>query len=525
MKKLLLSLTLCALALFLCPAAQAATWYVDSTATGSNNGTSWANAWTNIDQINGVGVGDVVYISGGPSGSTRTYTMTNYWKPAGGTVSSRITYQIGQDAAHNGTAIFNAVTPGATWIDLSNETPSSNINISGDAGDGLMHFKLVGYGSAIYSDKVSNFHISYIDASSGIGDGGALFENPNPSGVEIDHWNVLVSDMNADRFMFALFNGSTWDAGGSIHHCTIKVPTLANGVGADALQWVGSGFSIHDNLIIGYLANYTGNQHQDGWQAGGGSYIKIYNNTFVGISNYAIYGESAGGGYSHVRVYNNIVYGPGGGGIVFSSSQLDATMDDVLIANNIVVDDVSQPYVFIFYGKTITGANDAVRNNISVNNNNSSDYWIDDPRIANTNNVQLTSTQAAADFVNYTPNNWSNDDLHLRSAASALINAGVSLSSYFTTDKDGNARPSTGPWDIGAYEYVPLVIYGDVSGNGSITAYDAALAAQYAVALITLSDEQITKADVSGNGSVSAYDATLIAQRAVGLISKFPIEG
>jgi len=69
------------------------------------------------------------------------------------------------------------------------------------------------------------------------------------------------------------------------------------------------------------------------------------------------------------------------------------------------------------------------------------------------------------------------------------------------------------------------VIYGDVSGDGEVTAYDAALAAQASVGIITLTPEQTVKADVSGDGEVSAYDAALIAQYSVGIINKFPVEG
>jgi hypothetical protein len=62
---------------------------------------------------------------------------------------------------------------------------------------------------------------------------------------------------------------------------------------------------------------------------------------------------------------------------------------------------------------------------------------------------------------------------------------------------------------------------GDVSGNGTVSAYDAAMVLQYVVGLITLTDTQIEAADVSKNGTVSAYDAALILQYVLGLITSF----
>jgi pimeloyl-ACP methyl ester carboxylesterase len=66
--------------------------------------------------------------------------------------------------------------------------------------------------------------------------------------------------------------------------------------------------------------------------------------------------------------------------------------------------------------------------------------------------------------------------------------------------------------------------YGDVSGDGTVADDDATLTAQYAVGLVTLTNEQILAADVDGDGEVSAYDAALISQYVQGVISKFPAE-
>jgi len=67
--------------------------------------------------------------------------------------------------------------------------------------------------------------------------------------------------------------------------------------------------------------------------------------------------------------------------------------------------------------------------------------------------------------------------------------------------------------------------YGDVSGDGRVTAYDAGLVLQYVVGLRTFTPEQISLADVSGKNGVTAYDAGLILKYVVGLITRFPVQG
>ena len=54
-------------------------------------------------------------------------------------------------------------------------------------------------------------------------------------------------------------------------------------------------------------------------------------------------------------------------------------------------------------------------------------------------------------FVKYSPNSPDND-FHLSQDDKSARKAGVSLSQYFTIDKDDQPRPNTSGWSIGAYE-------------------------------------------------------------------------
>ncbi len=65
-------------------------------------------------------------------------------------------------------------------------------------------------------------------------------------------------------------------------------------------------------------------------------------------------------------------------------------------------------------------------------------------------------------------------------------------------------------------------LLGDVSGNGRVMAFDAALVLQSTVGLFVISDTMA--ADVSGDGTISPFDASLILRFVVGIITQFPAE-
>ena len=70
-------------------------------------------------------------------------------------------------------------------------------------------------------------------------------------------------------------------------------------------------------------------------------------------------------------------------------------------------------------------------------------------------------------------------------------------------------------------------LYGDVSGNDEVRAFDASVALRYVVRLLNWQNpvRDSIAADVSGDGSIKSFDASLILRYAAGLITKFPVEG
>src|ERR1700757_3506596 len=105
--------------------------YIDNTATGLNNGTSWANAWNSFKSIPGsFAAGDIIYISGGTSGQTYTYAANGQFPAVTGGVSGNtITFAVGQDSSHNGIVTFDGGGTNNQWMFAAATKPISWITI------------------------------------------------------------------------------------------------------------------------------------------------------------------------------------------------------------------------------------------------------------------------------------------------------------------------------------------------------------------------------------------------------------
>ena len=68
------------------------------------------------------------------------------------------------------------------------------------------------------------------------------------------------------------------------------------------------------------------------------------------------------------------------------------------------------------------------------------------------------------------------------------------------------------------------VTYGDVDGDGKVSATDALEVLKSVVGKVTLTDHQFKAADTDGNGKADAADALNILKKVVGKIDKFPVE-
>ncbi len=444
--------------------ARATTWYVDGKATGANNGTSWANAWTSVSGISGVGAGDTVYISGGPSGQSQTYILNSTWTPVGGNPGSLITYQIGQDPAHNGIAVFDCSAAG-TWLGRAN-----NITVSGNAGDGQMHFSLSRASFVAYLPNTVNVTISYINmgqVTEGNGGGTGVIDANPVNGLQIDHCWCMIVDPNADHFSYCLFQGNGYDQSRAFNN-TIYIPRGQYAFGADCFQWNGSGFSIYNNTVIAYVTNYAGGQHQDGVQPTSGSYVKIYNNTFRDCGNASIFLDGYWGNFVNVMVYNNLMFMSTPVSGAFYPRGLDIISDhaavagpilfqNVYILNNIAV-NYPTLYGMSFYAPP-TGVGSTYINCVMADNicyNTGTGFNIDSASgLTFVNNKSVSG--AGGSFVYYVPLTSANAttpyDFHLSASDTLFRGQGGNYYQYITTDKDGNPRPPSGAWDMGPYQY------------------------------------------------------------------------
>ncbi|MEX1139357.1 MAG: right-handed parallel beta-helix repeat-containing protein [Bacteroidota bacterium] len=190
---------------------------------------------------------------------------------------------------------------------------------------------------------------------------------------------------------------------------------------------------------------------------------------------------------------------------------------NIRLDNNTAPIDSSFSSYSNYYGIYLVNSSPSVFAN-EIHHNNYGLYLTGSSNpVINYNNISDNSTygmyQGTSNTINATNNYWGH-------ASGPLVNQGAVLNLNGLGNRIYIAS--------GAVNYMPYlttrsgILLGDVSENGSISAFDGALVLRHNVQLDTLTTAQLLAADVSGNGDVTAYDASLILQYVVGRITGFP---
>jgi len=444
--------------LLACNLSHAANHYICAGASGANDGTSWANAFTGIPAT--LVRGDTYYIAGGNYNSgTQTFNT-----PASGTIYVYLkkanVNDNGGDAGFSmafasNQAIFTS-TSGPVWV-----INMVCLSVDGITGSGTNGYGIVLNETSTASDSCCTIY-SYAVAPDGLIVKHVECALPDPSGnysggSSSSEYNIypqiwpgpspmlLQSNYIHGGIGTVILNGTSnvmdhcylARTGGQGHSDMVAIPNGQN---------VTIKYCVFENLMDP-STTYIEPQVNGGVVPNG---IYIYGNIFKatsageGTENPSVFSSTSGEQVLNAYIYNNTIYG-------LHASPPSEGMSDTGVW-------CSSP------SSTIT-----VRNNIwqSCVYNPGMDCAVNDHNLLNT---------GGASFVNAAAGNF-----HL----AANTTAGVNLGSPYNIDPDGNTRTT---WSLGAYEY------GNTSTNAPST---------FLVPIVAWNVWQIASLQVQAQGSAS----------------------
>lgn len=463
---------------------QTASWYVDNTATGSNTGTSWANAWTGFSSIvwgaSGANTGDTLFISGGSTSKKYTAT-TNYFLDF---TTSGVTIRPGQDSGHNGIVIIDGANAYGALIRFPTDT-----TINGEYS-GAIHLWLTNTANTQDNNACMTTGDDFVLRYTLISGANIGLVATGGSGGMVEYCRFEnIREQAAIRLNGRNTGATSYDLT-FVQNNVIQLNNdgmTGDGNGPDGIQGC-TGLTLRSNLIYaadGDLGPFP--NHTDFLQ-GQAMYVKVYANDFLNITDSAVDFDGEISGVSgNVRIYNNLfrmtyTAGVPSGIRIYSTYGPITAFTNIWIMNNTFVDLAmasvgGYPVSFGFNSGNPTVNDVTIKNNLFYNSGKAGTRVVvnipaSTAAAAADWNVDYNLTSAGAQgetamtvdgaahtqsnprtgtpvFESYSQGSAGND-LHLDTSDTAATGQGVDLSAFITTDKDGVTRAA--PWDIGAYK-------------------------------------------------------------------------
>ncbi len=426
-KKILPFLILLVTFIYIIP-AYGTNHYVDKNATGSNNGSSWSNAWESFSAISwsSVSAGDVIYISGGSDSTLYTETL-NIGKS--GSSGNNILITKGTESGHNGKVV----------IDGQNSLTSC-VNFGSSQYVTIDHLSLNYATDSNVKLRSNNNIVQYCSflihkATYGI--------DLRGSNCQVLH-NIVETSAGSDGGQRD-FIQSTAGGNNTYAYNYIRIKNETESQHTDCFQFYNmtGDCVLHDNFL--WQDNHKTNNAQGIYMTSSNIRLTCYNNIIyfpygkhgIGINNV--------GGYSGtVTAYNNTLYG--GEGAVESQMWFQSGVNDAVIKNNISYS--ANPQVEpLYFGVTTTGS--TIDYNVLYNGSSTIVY--------NGGGKTWNQWQSSGyDNHGYNSNPLFRDagsmDFKVESNSDA-VDRGESLNAPYNTDYAGLPRPQGQNYDMGAYEY------------------------------------------------------------------------
>ena len=438
-------------------------WYVLKSATGSNNGTSWTNAWKEMNQINwsSINCGDTVWLGGG------TYTTG---------IDIGVTKNCASGAVLNVNRVLSTDSvpvAAAGWnSSFDSQVILTNINVEGPA---------------------AYITINGREWQGGVlGSGGIEVVIPGTEGDGIDagvHSFVAQPIDHISWKYIEILGPACVEAGTCSGGGVVGVQIMPFCAGAIWTNLLMDHLSVHrtgeafrgcgqDGTIVQYSLIYD--THNDGQQHpdliySNPPYQNVtwrYNKIFQSANDGLFFEGSTGA--ANFRFYGNIMYEIAGWSIAFKTG---SNYGPVFIYNNIFESDgvysgEGYPTNFMGSGGSYNlVAGSEIANNIFYQGSNQFSSTSSDFNAYNGSGFGSLSETGTFYFPAGSPlnsfNGWMNmgsgnpvaADFHLTAAGATLFQGkGKNLGAPYNVDMDGNTRPASGPWTLGPFE---------VQGSGS----------------------------------------------------------